>query len=136
MSVNLGDNLGQRGPGAWDNTYKSPSLDNGAPFPRRPPLPFVPPSPSLSSLTRPFIPCIHSCNLAAAMDSGVNMGEILGPVVLAVVINVSPSPPLDRAFHPGQPHETVHAVRNLRRAVVQLLYFGLQRSGFHKVRPI
>ena len=32
------------------------------------------------------------------MDSGVNMGEILGPIVLAVVINVSPSSFLVRLF--------------------------------------
>ena len=32
------------------------------------------------------------------MDHGVNMGEILGPIVLAVVINVSPPPFLVRLF--------------------------------------
>ena len=101
MSVNLGDNLDQRDPWVPDTTYKCPYFDKGAPFPRRPPpSPLSRRLPSQSSPTRPFISCIHSCNLAAAMDSGVNMGEILGPIVLAVTINVSPSPFLDRVFSP------------------------------------
>jgi len=35
----------------------------------------------------PLLSCIHSCNPTTAMDSGVKIGEILGPIVLAVVIN-------------------------------------------------
>jgi len=71
------------------------------------------------------------------MDSGVNMGKILGPIVLAVVINVSPSLRLSTRVKLTPPRKKqVHFVWNLRRAVVQLLHCGLQRPAFHQVRPI
>lgn len=61
------------------------------PFPRRSSLPLSR-RPLSHHQPTPLFSCIHSCNLVAAMDSGVKIGETLGPIVLAVVINVSSSP--------------------------------------------
>jgi len=74
--------------------YKSPSTDKGAALPQTFPLPPFVARRLLSHHHRPtpFFSCIHSCSLATAMESGTKMGEILGPIVLAVVINVSALP--------------------------------------------
>jgi len=75
--------------------YKSPSTDKGAALLQTFPLPPFVARRLLSHHHRPtpFFSCTHSCSLAAAMESGTKMGETLGPIVLAVVINVSASPP-------------------------------------------
>ena len=91
------------------------------------------------------------------MVPDIKMSEILGPIVLAVVINVSPlrfgvveATCLSGVFHPAASPPTffllyieltslrkkVDSVWDVCGAVVQLLHSRLQRPDFHKVRSI